>query len=96
MRSEKEIGQIIRQLRGTESLRSFARRCDTTHTTIDNLEKGFDFRTGKPAQAKMATLQKIATARPLKPPKLKLPLPHQALITRWVTRLYIECSARVL
>ena len=29
---------------------------------IDNLEKGIDFRTGKPTQVKMSTLQKIADA----------------------------------
>ena len=62
MRNEKELGAIIRNLRGDISLRDFAVKCDISHTTIDNLEKGFDFRTGKPVQAKMATLKKIATA----------------------------------
>lgn len=62
MKSEKEIGAIIQQLRGNMSLRDFAKKCDISHTTIDNLEKGVDFRTGKPTQAKAATLQKIAIA----------------------------------
>jgi len=62
MKTEKEIGIIIRELRGSMSLREFAKKCDTSHTTIDNLEKGYDFRTGKPTQVKMATLQKIADA----------------------------------
>lgn len=62
MKSEKEIGIIIQQLRGNMSLRDFAKKCDISHTTIDNLEKGIDFRTGKPTQVKAATLQKIATA----------------------------------
>ena len=62
MRNENELGAIIRNLRGNISLRDFAVKCDISHTTIDNLEKGFDFRTGKPVQAKMATLKKIADA----------------------------------
>lgn len=62
MKNSAELGKTIRELRGNMSLRDFAAKCDTTHTTIDNLEKGFDFRTGKPTQVKMATLQKIAEA----------------------------------
>ena len=62
MRSEKEIGEIIRQLRGDLSLREFALKCEMSHTTIDNIEKGIDFRTKKPTQVKMTTLQKIADA----------------------------------
>ena len=62
MNNEKEIGEKIRQLRGELSLRDFAQKCDISHTTIDNLEKGIDVRTGKPTQAKMTTLQKIADA----------------------------------
>lgn len=62
MYSEKKIGEIIHQLRGDLSLREFALKCEISHTTIDNLEKGVDFRTGKPTQVKMTTLQKIADA----------------------------------
>ena len=62
MRTEKEIGEIIRKLRGNQSLRDFAKKCDISHTTIDNLEKGIDHRTGKPTQVKVTTLQKIADA----------------------------------
>ena len=62
MKNEKDIGQQIKNLRGNTSLRDFAKKCDISHTTIDNLEKGVDFRTGKPVQAKIATLQKIADA----------------------------------
>ena len=62
MKSATELGKKIRELRGNMSLRDFAKKCNTTHTTIDNLEKGFDFRTGKPTQVKMVTLQKIADA----------------------------------
>ncbi len=62
MKSEKEIGSTVRQLRGEMSLRDFAKQCAISHTTIDNIEKGVDFRTGKPTQVKMSTLQKIASA----------------------------------
>ena len=62
MKTEKEIGLTVRQLRGEMSLRDFAKKCSTSHTTIDNIEKGVDFRTGKPTQVKMSTLQKIASA----------------------------------
>lgn len=62
MRTEIEIGNIIRKLRGDMSLRDFAKKCDVSHTTIDNIEKGVDFRTGKPVQIKITTLQKIANA----------------------------------
>ena len=62
MKTEKEVGLTVRQLRGEMSLRDFAKKCNTSHTTIDNIEKGVDFRTGKPTQVKMSTLQKIAAA----------------------------------
>ena len=62
MRNPKEIGEIIRTLRGNSSLREFAKKCDVSHTTIDNIEKGIDFRTGKPVLIKMATIEKIAGA----------------------------------
>ncbi len=62
MYNEKEIGQIIRKLRGNLSLREFGKLCDISHTTIDNLEKGFDFRTKKPTQVTINTLEKIAKA----------------------------------
>lgn len=62
MRNPKEIGEAIRTLRGDLSLREFAKKCDVSHTTIDNIEKGVDFRTGKPVQIKMATIEKIANA----------------------------------
>lgn len=58
----KKIGKTVRELRGEMSLREFAKRCEISHTTIDNIEKGIDFRTGKPAQIKIDTLMKIASA----------------------------------
>ena len=62
MYSPKQMGEIIRALRGDMPLREFAKKCDMAHTTIDNLEKGEDPRTGKPTQVKISTLQKIADA----------------------------------
>ena len=62
MKSPKEIGETIRELRGKESLRDFALKCDISHTTIDNIEKGVDFRTGKPTNPSAVTLEKIANA----------------------------------
>lgn len=62
MRDPKGIGKVVRELRGDLSLRDFAKKCDVSHTTIDNIEKGFDFRTGKPVQIKIDTIEKIAVA----------------------------------
>lgn len=62
MRSAEEIGIIVKKLRGNSSLREFAKKCDISHTAIDTIEKGIDFRTGKPVQPKLATLEKIAAA----------------------------------
>lgn len=62
MNTPEEIGKIVRSLRGNESLRSFAERCEVSHTTIDNIEKGVDFRTGKPTNPSAFILSKIAKA----------------------------------
>lgn len=62
MRSPEEIGKAVRQLRGGLSLRDFAQKCGISHTSIDTIEKGYDFRTKKPTQPKLATLSKIAEA----------------------------------
>lgn len=62
MNTPEEIGKIVRGLRGSESLRSFAERCEVSHTTIDNIEKGVDFRTGKPTNPSAFIVAKIAKA----------------------------------
>ena len=62
MKNISEIGKIVRELRGDLSLRDFAEKCAMSHTTIDNIEKGIDFRTGKTVQVKISTLEKIAKA----------------------------------
>lgn len=62
MRPSSEIGKTVRALRGELSLREFAKKCDISHTTLDNIEKGVDFRTGKPTNPSAIVLAKIATA----------------------------------
>lgn len=62
MNTEKQIGQIIRSLRGNRSLREFAKLCDISHTALDAIECGVNKRTGKPTQTKTITLQRIADA----------------------------------
>lgn len=58
----EQMSKLIKTLRGNMSLRDFAAKCDVSHTTIDNLERGIDPRTGKPPQIKMATYEKIISA----------------------------------
>ena len=58
----EQISIAVRRWRGGLSLRAFAEKCGVSHTTIDNLERGIDPRTGKPPQIKLATWQKIKNA----------------------------------
>ena len=60
--TNEQMSKVIKKLRGNLSLREFAKKCGISHTTIDNLEKGIDHRTGKPPQVKMSTLEKIFEA----------------------------------
>ena len=62
MKTPVEIGKTVRALRGELSLRAFAKKCNMSHTTIDYIEKGVDFRTGKPAHTSAAVLNQIATS----------------------------------
>lgn len=58
----ERVSKVIKGLRGDQSLRAFADKCGVSHTTIDNLEKGLDARTGKPTQVKLSTLARIFEA----------------------------------
>ena len=58
---DNKCGQLIREARGSLSLRDFAKKCGISHTHLDSIEKGYDPRTGKPVQVSVATLQKIST-----------------------------------
>lgn len=44
------------------SLRKFAEKCELSHTHIDSIEKGMDFRTGKQVRVTTETVEKIAKA----------------------------------
>lgn len=44
------------------SLRKFGELCGISHTHIDSIEKGEDFRTGKPVRVTTETIEKIAQA----------------------------------
>ncbi|MEG2687071.1 MAG: helix-turn-helix transcriptional regulator [Christensenellaceae bacterium] len=57
------LGDYIKNYRKLHSmsLRDFAERANISHTHIDSLEKGFDFRTGKPVRLTNETIQKLAS-----------------------------------
>lgn len=59
---ENYIGKRVRELRGTQSLRAFGKKCGVTYAAIDMLEKGVNPRTGKPVNVTLNTLQKIAAS----------------------------------
>lgn len=62
MKTPEEIGKIVRELRGKMSLRDYAEKCGVAHSTIDTIEKGFDFRTKKPSNPSAVVLNQIAEA----------------------------------
>ncbi len=53
--------RISREKQGW-SLRELATKAGVSHTTIDNIEKGYDPRTGRECNVTLDTLQKIAAA----------------------------------
>ena len=58
------LGEYIKSYRTEHglSLREFAKLADISHTHIDSIEKGVDFRTGKPVRITNETIQKLAKA----------------------------------
>lgn len=64
-----ELGEFIKQSRLALglSLRDFGKLCDISHTHIDSIEKGIDYRTGKTVNVTNDTLVKIANALHLDP-----------------------------
>ena len=58
------LGEYIKNYRNERnlSLRDFAKLADVSHTHIDSIEKGNDFRTGKPVRITNETIQKLAAA----------------------------------
>lgn len=59
-----KLGEYIKSYRTEHglSLREFAKLADISHTHIDSIEKGVDFRTGKPVRITNETIQKLAKA----------------------------------
>lgn len=55
-----KLGQLLKELRGDESLRDAAKRINISHVYLAMLEKEIDRRTGKPLQPTPETLKKIA------------------------------------
>lgn len=57
-----ELGELLKELRGKESLRDAANRIGISHTYLRILEKGVDLRSGNPAKATPETLKLISVA----------------------------------
>ncbi|MEK4191726.1 hypothetical protein BSK48_16875 [Paenibacillus odorifer] len=56
------LGELLRSLRGKESLRDAADRIGISHTYLRILEKGVDLRSGNPVKVTADTLKLISTA----------------------------------
>ena len=56
------LSELIRKLRGKESLRDASKRIGISHTYLDTIEKGFDKRSGKHVNPTPETLKLIAKA----------------------------------
>lgn len=57
-----EIGDLLRKLRGSQSLRKASEKIGISHTYLDTIEKGYDKRSGKPVKPTPETLKLIAKA----------------------------------
>ncbi|WP_174615246.1 helix-turn-helix domain-containing protein [Virgibacillus ihumii] len=57
-----EIGKLLKELRGKESLREASKRIGISHTYLDTIEKGYDKRSGKNVKPTPDTLKLIAKA----------------------------------
>ena len=58
----EKLNEIIRSLRGKESLRNAAKRIGISHTYLDTIEKGYDKRSGKEVKPTPETLKLISKA----------------------------------
>lgn len=56
------IGELLRELRGKESLRDASKRIGISHTYLDTIEKGYDKRSGNPVNPTPETLKLISKA----------------------------------
>lgn len=59
---DMSLGELLKDLRGDEGLRDAAKRMEITYSYLAMLEKGTDWRTGKPLKQTPLTLQQIASA----------------------------------
>lgn len=57
-----ELGKFVKEKRGQKSLRDYAALIGISHSHLDSIEKGFDYRTGNPLNLSGDVLDKIATA----------------------------------
>ena len=55
-----ELGDYLKQRRGDISLREFAKRIGISHTHLDSIEKGYDYRSKKAVSISLETIEKIA------------------------------------
>lgn len=56
------LGDLLKELRGKESLRDASKRIGISHTYLDTLEKGVDKRSGSIVKPSPETLKMIAEA----------------------------------
>jgi len=56
------LGNLLKELRGKESLRDASKRIGISHTYLDTLEKGVDKRSGSIVKPSPETLKMIAEA----------------------------------
>lgn len=59
---DNKLGEFVhnRRVEKDLSLRDLGKLCDISHTHIDSIEKGVDFRTKKPVRITLETLTKLA------------------------------------
>lgn len=57
-----ELGRLLRELRGKESLRDVGRRSGVSHNYLSLVEKGIDPRSGTPINPSPETLKRLSEA----------------------------------
>ena len=58
----KTLGELLKELRGSESLRDASKRIGISHTYLDTIEKGYDKRSGKHVNPTPETLKLLSKA----------------------------------
>lgn len=64
------LGAKVNELRGKRSLREFSQICGISHTYLDCIEKGYDYRTGKKVRVSADVINKIAVGAKIDPMEL--------------------------